>query len=1162
VNPAQNRTLTVLCADVAPAGRGEWLIELGRARGGLVVNADRVGRVEWSSVAFDSATAAVAAAVEMQRVATSAPDGTSVRIGLATGDVVVLDAGCAGVAVNTAAGLLVRAAPGQILANNVVRWLASSAAAHGYVSIGVVEIDGLAEPVEAFVVDWQPIDEVVKIVDSSGPPLAPLPAGIAAAVRQPLVGRHAEWQLLDEAWSRVREGSREVVLIGGEAGAGKTRLAADFARRCHEAGATVLLGSCDAELALPYQPWVHALDHLLRSLPGFGRPQNSDRDLGDLLVLLPQLERLLPGLSRSPAADPETERYLLFSAVDRVLANAAQSAPMVVLLDDLHWAGRPTLELLRHLVRAGSAASLMIIATFRDAAADLTDPLAECLVDLQRSESVNRVRLGGLDAISVEQFVAGALGQELDGDLRRLAAVARDRSGGNAFFLGELWRQLVQQGVIAREDDRWVVRRDVAGVGAPDSVRDVVAARMARLSRRARRPVELAAVAGQRVELRVLSLAAEMDVDDVTAGLEELVDTGFLVEVGGHLPTYQFTHALVRDTVEQVMSLPGRARLHLRIAEALEQVYEADPRSVYAELAYHFSAATAVGGSERGIRYGRLAAEQARSSVAYDEAISQFEAVLQLLPAESVEATEVLIDLGLVQMRRGFSSTAQDTYQRAFDTARRESWAELVADAALGYEECVHQRGAPGGPAVRMVSEAIGLIGDQPGPLRARLQASLARSLSLSGDHHAAAAAGELALAMARAVGDLGCVVAALQATTIVSSEPSWLVEAGTELRDVSLQIGDQWSAVYATGNICRGLMELGRLGEAAEVLVQHRLMAERGRFLMFQYMGHVYEAALALAAGRFGEAEQAAERAHEIGNSSDIVFDAGVYGLQMFAIRREQGRLPEVLPFMRFLSEHHGAEAVWRPGLTVLYAELGMLEESTGELDALSPDGFASIPRDSVWPACLTFLAEACIACGDPKHAAVLLRELDHYAGRNLMVAMTICFGPADRLRGGLARLVGLANEAEGHFRAALALADRSASPLWRAHVQLDWAGLAADRGDLAKAEAMAGEAHAGAVALGMNALAERAASLLGRFAAPSPPLGDSEGLSHRELEVLRLIAEGCSNREIGERLFISQHTAANHVRSILQKLGCGNRAEAAVYAVHRRLIGQPQTN
>ena len=193
-----------------------------------------------------------------------------------------------------------------------------------------------------------------------------------------------------------------------------------------------------------------------------------------------------------------------------------------------------------------------------------------------------------------------------------------------------------------------------------------------------------------------------------------------------------------------------------------------------------------------------------------------------------------------------------------------------------------------------------------------------------------------LALEMARAVGDLDCVVAALQATTIVASDPVRLIEASIELRDVALQLGDNWSAVYATGNMCRGLIEVGRLGEAGEILGQHRVISERGRFLMYQYMGLVYEAVLALAAGRFGEAEQAAERAHAVGGSSNIVFDAGVYGLQMFTIRREQGRLAEVLPLMRVLSARHDDQAVWRPGLTVLYAELGMIDESRRELDAL----------------------------------------------------------------------------------------------------------------------------------------------------------------------------------------------------------------------------------
>jgi DNA-binding CsgD family transcriptional regulator/tetratricopeptide (TPR) repeat protein len=1149
VPPATSSTSTIMCADAALIGHAHWVSEIARGMSARVIEAGR----DHTIVAFDSASSAVATSVEMQQALSNSSPPTPLRIGLATGEVVWLDGVCTGAPVTVAVALFAHAQPGQILVNNVARLLAANADTGGYAELEPIDIDGRGQLVELYSVDWRPVAPVLDAWPDERLSV-PLPAALNTPSRQRLVGRDAEWSIMLEAWKRAANGTREVVLIGGEAGAGKTRLAAEFARHCHDAGAIVLMGTCDEELALPYQPWVHALDHLLRSLPGYGRRLNSDRDLGDLLVLLPQLERLLPGLPQPAPADPETERYLLFSAVDRVLSASARQAPVVVLLDDVHWAGRQTLELLRHLVRSGSASQLMVIATFRDGAAEISDPFAESLIDLQRSESVTRIRLGGLDTASVELYVAGALDQDLDGDLRALAAAAAERSGGNAFFLGELWRHLIHHGVVVRQNDRWVVHRDIAGVGSPDSVKDVVAGRMARLTRRARRLLELAAAAGQRVEFPVLSLAAEMSSDDVGAGLDELVDSGFLVNVGGHLLTYQFIHALVRDTVEEVMSPSIQAGLHLRIAEALERIYDADQRSVYADLARHFGAASAVGGVERGTRYGRLAAEQAKSTGAYDEAISHFDAVLRLMPEDSIDTVEVLVDLGMVQMRSGHAYKAQDIHQRAFDIARRNGWAEQGARAALGYEEAVHQPGAPGAPAVRMVSEAIMMIGDEQGPMRVHLQASLSRGLYLAGDREDAVAAADVAMEMARAIDDLECVVAVLKALIIVTPDSTRLLEASTELRDVAMRIGDTWSATYATANMFRILVEVGHLDEAREVLEQHEMLANRGRFLVFQYMAHVYEAVLALAVGRFDEAEAAAEEAHTLGDSSDTVFDAGVYGLQMFAIRREQGRLAEVLPLMRLLSARDDdGQRLWRPGLTALYAELGMLDESRRELEVLAPHGFAAVPRDSVWPACLTFLAEACVACGAQQHARVLMRELDLYAGRNLMVAMTICFGPADRLRGGLAHLLGFHDLANEYFRAAMTLADHSSSPVWRAHVQHDWAVLAADNGDVGDARVLAEQAHATATVLGMSTLAERAAALLARLNAPSASVTTYDGLSERELDVLRLIAEGCSNREIGERLFISQHTAANHVRSILQKTGCANRAEAAAYAVHR---------
>lgn len=1139
----------MLCTDADAVDHAPALDAVAAAHGGRTMHGAETAGL--TMVAFSTAAAGLAAAVALQAWVAAAA-AQPIRIGLVTGDVTWSDGTCSGAVLLTAAQLVLRAQPAQILTEPAMRWLAAGGRGAVFSEAGTIDVEG--DVVTVFEVDWRSAsaDDKRTAVEA---PAVPLPAGIAAEARLRLVGRQSEWAVLEDAWRRAAAGGREVVLLSGEAGAGKTRLAGDFVRRCHEAGAIGLLGTCDADLSLPYQPWVHALDHLLRFLPGYGRLSNSERDLGDLLVMLPQLEGLLPGLTRSVAGDAETERYLLFSAVDRVLANTSQLAPTVLFLDDLHWAGRQTLELLRHVVRFGSASRLMVVATFRDAAVDLSEAFAECLADLQRSQSVTRLRVGRLDADGVEQYVAGALGQDLDADLRRLAALVSDRSGGNAFFLGELWRHLLHHGVIVRDKDRWVVRRDLASVGSPDSVRDVVSSRTARLTLSARRLLELAATAGQRVELPVLSLAAELESGDLGAELDELVDAGFLVEVGSRPPAYQFTHALVHDTVEAVLSTTARARLHGRVAHALEAVHRADLRSVYAELAHHFAAAATLGDASKAVQYCRLAADQARVSSAYEEAVAHYQAALDLLPDDSPDATAVRIDLGQVHMRSGHSPRGRDLFGIAFAQARRHRWKDLAALAALGFEECGHQQGALGGPAVRIVSEAIELLGEDHPQLRARLQASLTRSLMLAGDAAAARAAGEVALTMARQIGDVECVLAALQAAILLSG-PQRSIEISEELRAVGLQSGDEWSATYATGNICRGLMHLGKLREAAEVLVQHQAMAERGRFVVFQFMGVVYEAVLALAAGRLDEAEHAAERAHALGESSNIAFDAGVYGLQMFTIRREQGRLGEVLPLMRVLSGRQDAPTVWRPGLAVLYAELGMLAEARQLLDELSFDAFAAVPRDSVWPACLTFLAETCIACGAAEYAGFLRDELASLAGQTLMVGMTVCFGPADRLRGGLAQLLGKFGDAERDFVAALELAERSGSPVWRAHVLLDWSRLALARGEHDRAVAMATEANVIAAAVGMNGVIGEANDVIHRSPAPVTASTAVDGLSAREVEVLRLIAAGHSNKEIGERLFISQHTAANHVRSILQKCACANRAEAAAYAVRRNLL------
>ena len=446
------------------------------------------------------------------------------------------------------------------------------------------------------------------------------------------------------------------------------------------------------------------------------------------------------------------------------------------------------------------------------------------------------------------------------------------------------------------------------------------------------------------------------------------------------------------------------------------------------------------------------------------------------------------------------------------------------------------------------------MVGAEESAIRARVLACFGRALVFAGRSREGLETAEAAVALARAVGDPESLTVALQALANASERPTEQLAAASELAALAEQLGDPWLASYATANLLRANVALGRLEAAAEALDRQRATNTTARFATFQFMTHAFDAVLALAAADFAGAEAAAVRAEAKGAADEAPYNAGVYGLQMFAIRRAQGRLAEVAPVVRAIAGTADPPPMWRPGVAALYAELGMLAEARTVFAELAVDRFAAVNRDAVWPASLTFLAETCIGLSDTDQAAVLYDELQTFAGHNLMAGMTICFGPADRLRGGLAMLLQRPRDADEHFRAALALAERSSSPLWTAEVQDDWATALATR-DASHSEELRRNALTTARVMGIGRITGRHGAG-GHDAAErrAPSLPDN--LSPREAEVLRLVATGLSNREIGAALFISQNTVANHVRAILQKAACANRAEASAYAVRNGLV------
>lgn len=1097
---------------------------------------------------FDSASAAIQAAVKMQQCMSRDFPDIRIRVGVAAGDVSWEEGDCFGLPVVTAARLQAMAEGGQILVSSMVRWLGGERAAVTFRLLGPMELKGLPEPVETFEVEWEPLASS----QSGGPEFQiPLPSALDVPSSFAFVGRHVERDALASAWAAVRAGARRTVLIGGEAGAGKTRLAFEFARQCARDGAGVVLGVCDSELALPYQPWVEALDHLLRATP---------RDilsawtgpLAEVSVLLPQLESMVTGLARPPATDPNTERHRLFQGIDAILTASALRRPLIVLLDDLHWAGAPTLSMLRHLARSATPSPILIIGTFRDTSDEITGPLASCLADLRRTETTSRLRLSGLDPQAVEQFVAGAGEHDLDPNLRAIASTLREHSGGNAFYLGELWRHMITSGTVVNVAGRWQAMGPAADLGVPDSVREVVSSRVTKLRPPTRRILQLIALAGQRVELRVLHGATGPDDDDVDAALDELTEANLLTEVGGALPVYQFAHAIVRDTVKGTIPASARARLHMRIAESIELVYESDRRPVLAELARHYVAAAGLGTAAKARYYARRASSQAMRSVAYDQAIDHLTSAFELAAAGSAEGIDILIERGDALMRSGLHSRALFDFVEAFRGARETGLTDEAVRSALGLGMAILMPGLPGSQAVEILTDVLSLVAPDDSPMRTRLEASLASALYLSGRSDEAERLGEQTLAVARRQGDMGALVAVLQAVSIYEQDTSRRAQVSEELCDLALQVNDMWAYCWGKGACIRASLEVGDLERARAGLVEQRIAASRGRFLLFRYQCLSFDVMMAMIDGRFEDAERFAEQAHEFGASAHTEFDSGVYGMHMYAIRREQGRLGEILPVLRIAAALQSDEPIWRPGLAALFADVGLIDEAKNEFELLAPDGFRSVPRDGLWPACLTFLAEVCVALSDVERAQVLYSELQPFQGMTMTIAYTACFGPAERLMGSLCSLMGRRDQALAHFQTALEMAERSGSPVWKAHIQHAWAAALGDRPDL-----MA-DARATAVALGIGAIASKSADSHPK----TPPVestrpGPPNGLSAREIEVLQLVATGKSNRQIGERLTISQNTAANHVRAILQKTGSSNRAEATAYAARHGLLG-----
>jgi class 3 adenylate cyclase len=583
-------------------------------------------------VAFPSAGDAVRCAVAMQQASHRPVHGESlsIRVGLNAGEALRETSDYFGTAVVIARRLCDRADGGQILCTETVVGLLAGRAEFSFSELGKLELKGVPEPVATREVRYE------------------VEAALGVAWRTDFFGRDGELRRLSRRWSEAVVGRGGLVTLAGEPGIGKTRLTTEAAERARDEGALVLWGHClETEWSPPYAPFAEALDAQVAASEVEKLRADLGAGAGTVAQLVPRIRQVLPDIAEPVPVQPDEERFRLFDAVAQFLVARSRRDPVLLCLDDLHWADTSTTAMLRHVARSAVGQRILIIGTYRDAEVDRTHPLTDVLAALRREVEYERIDLGGLDVDSVGGLVAAFAEHEVSAGF--VAAVSEE-TDGNPFFVRELIRYLVEEGTVYRgADGRWTTGRPIREVGLPEGVREVIGRRLSRLSETARQLLSAASAFEGPFGFDAVSAAAALDEMQALDALDEALAAQLVQPVGGEGEAHEFAHNLIRHTIYSGLSTPRRTRLHRRVAEVLENECGGDPTAAQAAvIAPHYQRSASLPGSERGVELALRAANQAEATAAHGTAARFLRMALDLLPSGDDRRPRLLGRLGIM----------------------------------------------------------------------------------------------------------------------------------------------------------------------------------------------------------------------------------------------------------------------------------------------------------------------------------------------------------------------------------------------------------------------------------------------------------------------------------------------------------------------------------
>ena len=901
-----------------------------------------------------------------------------------------------------------------------------------------------------------------------------------------LVGREREMAELRGALAEVRAGHGRMVLVAGEPGIGKTRLARELSEEAQADGWQVLWGRAWEEDGAPsFWPWVQIARAWMSERPLEELSSAVAADAAVIGQLVPELAERLPGLPTPSRLEPALARFRLFDGITGWLRRAAAEQPIVVVLDDLHRADTPSLLLLRFLARELAGAHLLVLGTYRDTeTADRS--FARMLAELTREPVAQRIRLDGLDLDEVGLFIELASGRPAPTALLR---GIHERTSGNPFFVRELVHLLQVKGRLDQADETIGPIEDI-----PLGVLDVVRGHVAQLSDAAGDVLAAASVLGREFDLAILAEVADISDDRLLVLADEAVAAGLLVELRHRPGRYRYSHILVRDALYGQLAGSRRARLHQRAGQALESVYGSASGDQLAELAHHFLHGPPSAAGGKGRWYAIRAGEHALRVLAYEDAARLFEVALDQ-PLNAEQRCQLLLALADAQMKAGATAAGRATLLQAAQTAEALGAPEPFARAALGFGtsfELVLADRAVVQQFIGLVEAALGRLEPADSPLRAMLLSRLAMALYFAApdkQHEALERRARLsadALAMARRLGEDSVLAPVLYARCFATLGPDNLAERTaltTELFLLAEALGAQELTLVARRWQLVSRLETGDVAGAERDLLEYTRQADELRQPAYQYWAAILRSTLALLRGAFDEAERLSYEAlairQRLGGIGAGEMDNGV-AAQINAIRREQGRLGELEPIAAALVEQLPEVPGWRMSLAMIHVSTGQLPAARAHFDFLARDGFAHLPRDGVWLAMTAGLAEVCSALDDAARAEQLYNLLLPFRQRFVVISFGFaCMGPVAHFLGQLATVTSRWEEAGRHFDAALEMETRMRTRPALARTAHHYARmlLARDRsGDRRRAHELLAQAAEIAGGLGMSWLRDDA--------------------------------------------------------------------------------------